>query len=116
MPLSLEDARATLRTVIRSIDKKVEFSVALDDGTRPGVTVALARQKDKATIAISQEQLEAAIGDSMARSNLRGMLKRTIDRMSFRPNEVASTKMVRGTITDDGFFRPRQGGFRGGRR
>jgi len=116
MPLSLDDARATLRTMIRTIDKKVEFSVALDDSSRPGVTVALSRQKDRATIAISQAQLEAANADSMARSQLRGVLKRTIDRMSFKPNEVASTKMVRGTITDDGFFRPRQGGPRGGRR
>jgi hypothetical protein len=35
--------------------------------------------------------------------------------MTFKPNQVVSTKMIRAAVTEGGFFRIQQGG-RGGRR
>lgn len=115
MAVVLEEARTLLRTLIRSIDKKVEFTVTLHSGDRPGVAVALAHQKQQAKIIIPQEQLEAAETDTIRRAQLRTSLKRTLDRMTFKPHAVVSTKMVRATVTDGGFFRIQQGS-RTGRR
>jgi hypothetical protein len=115
MSVVLEDARNLLRTLIRSIDKKVEFSASLHSGDRPGVAVTVSLQKTHATIVIPQDQLEGIEGDSIRRAQLRTSLKRTIDRMTFKPNHVVSTKMVRAAVTDGGFFRVQQGN-RGGRR
>ena len=113
--MSLEDARTLLRTLIRSIDKKVEFSVSLHSGDRPGVALSLALQKHKAELVIPADQLEGVENDSIRRAQLRTSLKRTLDRMTFKPHQVVSTKMVRAAVTDGGFFRVQQG-FRGGRR
>ncbi len=115
MTVALEDARKLLRTVIRSIDKKVEFSAALHSGDRPGVALTLSLQKHQATMVIPEEQLEGIENDSIRRAQLRTSLKRTIDRMTFKPNHVVSTKMLRGSVTEGGFFRVQQG-FRSGRR
>jgi hypothetical protein len=115
MAVVLEEARTLLRTLIRSIDKKVEFTAALHTGDRPGVAVSLSLHKNHAKMIITQEQLEAAEEDTIRRAQLRTSLKRTIDRMTFKPNAVVSTKMVRASVTDGGFFRVQQG-FRSGRR
>jgi hypothetical protein len=64
---------------------------------------------------IPAEQLEGIENDSIRRAQLRTSLKRTIDRMTFKPNQVVSTKMIRATVTEGGFFRVQQGN-RGGRR
>jgi|SRR6478752_1289859 len=116
MALNLDSAKTLLRNVVRTIDKKVDCTTVLHEGDRPGVSVTLAVRKARTTVVIPEEQIEGAAQDSMRRSQLRTLLKRTIDRMTFKPNEIASTKLVRGAITDDGFFRPRQGGYRGGGR
>jgi len=115
MSMSLEDARTLLRTLIRTIDKKVEFSVSLHSGDRPGVALSLALQKQKTEMVIPAEQLEGIESDSVRRAQLRTSLKRTIDRMTFKPNQVVSTKMIRAAVTEGGFFRVQQGN-RGGRR
>jgi hypothetical protein len=115
MTTTLEGARNQLRTLIRSIDKKVEYSVALHTGEKPGVALTLALQKQQAKMVITQETLEAAEQDPIRRAQLRTSLKRTIDRMTFKPNDVVSTKMVRAAVTDGGFFRVQQGS-RTGRR
>jgi hypothetical protein len=115
MPITLEDARNLLRTLIRSIDKKVEFSATPHSGDRPGVALTLSRQKHQATVVITETQLEGIEQDPIRRAQLRTLLKRTIDRMTFRSNDVVSTKMLRAAVTDGGFFRVQQG-FRTGRR
>ena len=115
MPLVLEDARAMLRTLIRTIDRKADFSVSLQEGEQPGVAVTMTLRKRKTTIVIPAGDLEGAAQDSMRRSQLRTTLKRAIDRMTFEPQEIASTKMLRGTVVEGGFFRIQQGS-RGGRR
>ena len=114
MPMPLDDARAMMRTLIRSIDKKVDFAVTSSDS--PGVSVALSRDTRHATILISQQQLDAVESNSLYLPHLRSTLKRAIDRMMFRPTEYASTKTVRGPSADGGFFRSPSGGPRGGRR
>lgn len=116
MTLALDDARVMLRTLIRSIDKKVDFAASLSEAESPGVSVALSRQTLHATIIVSQEQLDAAEGSSIYRSQLRTILKRAIDRMTFRQTDFASTKMVRGAVTEGGFFRSQTSGYRSGRR
>jgi hypothetical protein len=115
MAVVLEDARNLLRTLIRSIDKKVDFSVVLHSGDRPGVAVTMSLQKHSATVVITEEQLDGLAEDTIRRAQLRTSLKRTIDRMTFKPNDVVSTKMLRGAVVDGGFFRVQQGS-RGGRR
>jgi len=115
MPLILEDARTLLRTLIRSIDRKAEFTVSVQEGDPPGVVVALALRKNRTTVFIPADQMEAAAQDSMRRSQLRITLKRAIDRMMFTSTPIASTKLVRGAVVEGGFFRAQQGG-RGGRR
>jgi hypothetical protein len=115
MAITLEGARNQLRTLIRSIDKKVDFSAALHAGDRPGVALTLSLQKHQAKMVVSHETLEAAEQDPIRRAQLRTSLKRAIDRMTFKPNDVVSTKMVRAAVTDGGFFRIQQGN-RGGRR
>lgn len=114
MSVVLEEARRLLRTLIRSIDKKVDYTVTLHSGDRPGVAVALSLQKHQATLVIPEEQLEGVESDLIRRAQLRTLLKRTIDRMTFKSNDVVSTKMVRGSVVDGGFFRVQQG-FRGRR-
>ncbi len=116
MALNLDSAKALLRNLVRTIDKKVDCSAVLHEGDRPGVAVTLQGRKARTTLVITEVQLEGAEQDSMRRSELRTLLKRAIDRMNFKPNEIASTKIVRGAITDEGYFRPRQGGYRGGGR
>jgi hypothetical protein len=46
----------------------------------------------------------------MTRSQLRTTLKRALDKVTFQPMPVASTKMLRGKAIEGGFFRPPQGG------
>ena len=116
MSMPLEDARTLVRTLIRSIDKKVDFVVTTSDSERPGVSVALSRDTRHATIVVSQQQLDEVEANSLYVPQLRSVLKRAIDRMTFRPTEFASTKTVRGPSADGGFFRSPQGGPRGGRR
>ena len=115
MAVVLEDARNLLRTLIRSIDKKVDFSVVLHSGDRPGIAVTMSLQKHTATVVIPEEQLDGIADDTIRRAQLRTSLKRTLDRMTFKPNDVVSTKMLRGTTIEGGFFRIQQGS-RGGRR
>jgi len=115
MTVGIEDTRSLLRTVIRTIDKKVEF-VATPHAGSPGIALTLSRQKDQATIVIPEDQLEGVEHDSIRRARLRTLLKRTIDRMTFKQTDIASTKMLRGSVTDGGFFRVQQSGYRSGRR
>ena len=116
MTIELDRARVLLRTLVRSIDKKVDFIASPSEGDTPGASVALSRQTQHATIVIPLEQLDAAEGNSIYRSQLRTVLKRTIDRMMFRQTDFSSTKMVRGAVTDGGFFRSQTSGYRSGRR
>jgi len=115
MTLVLEDTRALLQKVITTIDRKAEFNLALQEGDEPGVSVTITLRKHKGTIVVSERKLQEAARDSIGRSQLRTMIKRAIDRMTFEIIAAASTKMVRGTVVDGGFFRPHQP-YRGGRR
>jgi hypothetical protein len=115
MPFVLEDVKELLRGLIRSIDRKADFSVSLLEGDRPGASVTMSLRKHSTTVVVPVEHLEAAAQFSIRRAQLRTTLKRAIDRMMFAPDEIASTKMLRGAVVDGGFFRPMQGN-RGGRR
>jgi hypothetical protein len=114
MPLTLEEQRSLLRTVIRSIDRKADFSASLQEGDQPGLIVSVSLRKYKANVFLSTEQIEGATQDSMRRSQLRTTIKRALDRAMFEPATIASTKMMRGKVIEGGYFRSDQG--RGGRR
>lgn len=116
MTLVLEQATTMLRTLIRSIDKKVEYSFSAVEGDRPGIAVSLSLRKKSASVTVPAADLEAASESSMRREQVRGTLKRAIDGMMFQSSPVASTKMLRAKVDPAGFFRPPQGGNRGGRR
>lgn len=117
MALVLEQATTLLRTIIRSIDKKVDYSFATVEGDRPGILVNLALRKRTTAVTIPATDLEAAGESTMRRDQVRAVLKRAIDGMMFESAPVASTKMLRAKVDPAGFFRPPQGGGgRGGRR
>lgn len=109
MPLTLEEQRTLLRTVIRSIDRKADFSASLQEGDQHGLVVSLALRKYKANVFVSTEQIEGAAQDTMRRSQLRTLIKRALDRAMFEPAPIASTKMMRGKVIEGGFFRSDQG-------
>ncbi len=110
MTLAPENANTILRSLIRSIDKRAEYTMTLTKGERPGVMVSLSMRKRSTTVAIPMEVLTAAEHDSMRRNQLRTTLKRALDRMLFVTAPVASTKMLRATTQTEGFFRPPPGG------
>jgi hypothetical protein len=110
MAFVLEDANGLLRTIIKSIDKKAEFRVDPIEGDRPSLAVNLSLRKRSTTVSVPIEQVQAARESSMTRSQLRTTLKRALDKVTFQPMPVASTKMLRGKAIEGGFFRPPQGG------
>jgi len=110
MAFVLEDANGLLRTIIKSIDKKAEFRVDPVEGERPSLAVNMSLRKRSTTVSVPIEQVEAAKENSMSRSQLRTTLKRALDKVTFEPKPVASTKMLRGKVAEGGFFRPPQGG------
>lgn len=116
MAVTLEDARALLTTLVRSIDRKADVVVVAhpEAGDRVQATVTL--RKHKATLAIAARDIEAAQESSAQRAQLRTTVKRAIDRATFVAPPLASTKSNRGPEIDGGFFRGGQSGFRGGRR
>ncbi|HYD50132.1 MAG TPA: hypothetical protein VEB21_17365 [Terriglobales bacterium] len=114
--LNLEDARALLRTVIRSIDKRTEFTVTLKEGDQPAAVVALALRGNKTTVTIPIAQISAALEGAIPRNQLRTKLKRTIELMSFKPSTITSTKMLTGSAVEGGYFRTQSGNRGGGGR
>lgn len=118
MPVSLEEAKQLVWTLVRGIDRKAELTVVPATGDVPGVAATVSLRKHKTTLVISVRDLEGALTSSMQRSQLRTTIKRAIDRMTFIALPVASTKTIRGPMVDGGFFRSQPGGYsqRGGRR
>jgi hypothetical protein len=117
MPVSLDEARELVWTLVRGIDRKAELSVVPATGDVPGVAATVTLRKQKTTLIINARDLENALANTMHRSQLRTTIKRAMDRMTFTALPVASTKRVRGTVVEGGFFRSQPGGFpRGGRR
>ena len=106
----LEEAEEIVRPLIRSIDKRAEYTTKLTDGERPAVSVAVSLRKRSTTVTIPVEELKAAAQSSMRRNQVRTTLKRAMDRMMFEKLHVASTKMERPATTGEGFFRPPTGG------
>jgi len=115
MALALDEANKILRPMIRGIDKRAEYSASFVEGERPSVLVSLSMRNKSTKVTIPVEALAAAQNDAMRRNQVRTKIKQALDKMLFVANEIASTKMVRGAITGDGFFRPTGGGGRGRR-
>lgn len=77
-----KEDEATLRTIIRSIDKKLDYT--LRDGSEgggPSFTLHLAMQSREATVTLSIEDLKAAKNDLMRRNAIRQKIKRQRDHM-----------------------------------
>lgn len=110
MALDLGSANEILRSVIRSIDKRAEYTTALVEGDRPGVSVTVSMRKRSTTVTIPIETLAAAEQNTIRRNQLRTTLKHAMDRMQFVATPVASTKLLRAKTAPDGFFRPPSGG------
>lgn len=110
MALALEDANTILRPLMSSINKRADYTTALVEGDRPGVSVALSLRKRSTTVTIPIEVLAGAREDSMRRNQLRTTLKLALDKMMFVTTPMASTKMLRPSNKTEGFFRPSFGG------
>jgi len=79
--VSKED-EARVREIIRSIDKKLEYS--LHDGREtggPDFTLHLARQSWEGNIVLSIDDLKAAKSDLICRNKIRQKIKRLRDHM-----------------------------------
>jgi hypothetical protein len=103
--LTLTDADTILRPLIRSIDKRAEYSIALREGERSEVAVTLSMRRQTTTVTIPVDALTAARQDSMRRNQLRTTLKRALDKMMFVSSPIASTKMLRAATQAEGYFR-----------
>jgi hypothetical protein len=113
--LSLETATAILGRMVRGIDKKVEYRVAVAEGQEAAVTVHLSLRRQATTLTIPAGDIEDASRDLMQRHQLRTTIKRALDRMTFKPIPVLSTKTNNSKTEGGGFFRPSHGGGRGRR-
>ena len=109
MALTLDEARNVLWTLVRTIDRKADLIVTAQTGGEAGVTAVVTLRKHKATLVIPAKEIEAAQESTINRSNLRTTIKRAIDRASFIPPPMASTKVNRGPEIDGGFFRNNSG-------
>lgn len=105
MKIALEDANKMLRPIMRSIDKNTNYSTALAEGDSAGVVLTIAKREKSKKITIPVEALVGVDEDAMKRHALRTRIKRARDRMLFEPVPFASTKMIRGAASGDGFFR-----------
>lgn len=109
MSLTLDEARTLLWDLVRSIDRKADLVVTPQTGGEAGVSATITLRKHKATLAIAARDIEAARESTIQRSQLRTTIKRAIDRASFVPPPMASTKTARGPEIDGGFFRSSSG-------
>jgi hypothetical protein len=105
MASSLDTNEALIRTLLRTINKRIEYNVAVaeDDPSKLNVNISL--QKLKATVSLRADDLAAAKQDLMRRNQVRTALKRAVDSMMFRPASIASTAMLRPDSQAEGFFR-----------
>ena len=102
---TLDTTEALIRTLMRTIDKRVEYSVAVAGNDASRVNISVSRQKQKATVSLRADDLTAAKQDLMRRNQVRTTLNRAIDAMMFRPESIASTAMLRPDSQAEGFFR-----------
>lgn len=109
MSLTLDEARNVLWTLVRTIDRKADLTVTPQTGGEAGVNAVVTLRKHKATLAIAARDIEAAQESAMHRAQLRTTIKRAIDRATFIPPPMASTKTARGPEIDGGFFRNNSG-------
>ena len=114
-----KEEEAFLREIIRSIDKKLEYS--LGDGDKaegPTFTLRINRESREANVVLSIDELKAAKDDLACRSRIRQKIKRQRDHMDdFRfLKDVLGTKaarMLRESVKPEegfyhrGFGRPR---------
>lgn len=105
MKIALEDADKALRPIIRSIDKKAYYTATLTEGDKPGVALTISKRERSKTMTIPVEAVVGVDEDAIKRHNLRNRIKRAYDKMLFVAPPMASTKMVRGSTSGDGFFR-----------
>ncbi len=105
MKIALEDAEKSLRPIMRSIDKKADYIASLTEGDKPGISLTMSKRERQKTIMIPVEAVAGVAEDAVKMQALRHRIKRAYDRMLFVAPPLASTKMVRGSISGDGFFR-----------
>ncbi|MBI2987536.1 MAG: hypothetical protein HYY45_12295 [Deltaproteobacteria bacterium] len=94
----LKEDEATLREIIRSIDKKLDY--ALRDGSEGGernFTLHLVMQRSEANVTLSIDDLKAAKNDLVRRNEIRQKVKRMRDHMNDTSflNDVLGTKAAR---------------------
>jgi len=108
-----DSTEALVRTLVRSINKKVHhhLTAPADDESRIIVSVSL---RDRtSTVNLKLDDLAAAEQNLMRRNRVRAAIKRGIDKMTFRAIPIASTAMLRPDTQSAGFFRPPSFGRRG---
>ncbi|MFQ5842861.1 MAG: hypothetical protein ACE5I8_10535 [Thermodesulfobacteriota bacterium] len=108
----LKEDEATLKEVIRGIDKKLDYTIGngSEDGG-PNFTLHLAMQSREATVMLSINDLKAAKNDLVRRNEIRQKIKRLRDHMGNTHflKDVLGTKAARmlrqSSRPDEGFSR-----------
>ena len=107
-----KEEEATLREIIRSIDKKLDYSLTEGDNAEgPHFTLRLARHNKEVTVTLSVNDLKIAKNDLACRSTVRQKIKRQRDHMddSHFLKDVLGTKAARmlrqSARPEEGFFR-----------
>lgn len=113
--LNLEDARPLVREVIRSIDKHTEFQLELCETAPAGLLVKFTKHGRSGKVHLAPAMVAAARLGAAQRNAMRTKIKREIDFLGFVETKITSTKMLRGTGSDSGYFRSNSGGGRGRR-
>src|SRR3989338_506091 len=93
-----KEDEATIREIIRSIDKKLDY--ALRDGSEGGernFTLHLVMQRSEANVTLSIDDLKVAKNDLVRRNEIRQKVKRMRDHMNDTSflNDVLGTKAAR---------------------
>lgn len=92
------DAQHELRRIVRSIDKRLQHQV-LDgpSGQDPLLILTLSRGQSQASMELSVEEVRRALEGDRERYLLRERIKRTNERLWFRPprQPFFSTKAIR---------------------
>jgi hypothetical protein len=105
MMFTRDKTDALIRKLLRTIDKRVEYSMAAAEGDTSRIKISLSLRKRNATVSLRVDDLAAAEQDLMRRNQVRTAMKRAIDAMMFQPVYIASTAMLRPDSQAEGFFR-----------
>jgi len=116
MTPALDTTNNFIRPIVRTINRRASFEAkSVVEGDHPAILAKLSMLNRSTTVSVPVKLLVAAQNTPMERDRLRGLIKRRLDRLMFRPAPISNSKMTRLAVAADGSGRPPYGGGRGRR-